>query len=65
MGAHERQGPRATKNKARLNRYEALLAEERNVKLDAGPDPHPGRPAAGRRRSSRPTVCARASATGC
>jgi sulfate-transporting ATPase len=26
---------RLTKNKARLNRYEALLAEERNVKLDA------------------------------
>ncbi len=26
---------RLTKNKARLNRYEALLAEERNVKLDS------------------------------
>ena len=56
---------RRTKSRARLNRYEALLAEERNAKRRGRPDPHPGRPAArldgdrGRRR------CARASATAC
>ena len=34
---------RLTKNKARLARYDALLAEERNAKLDKRRDPHPGR----------------------
>ena len=47
-----RQNPkgRQTKQKARLRNYEALVAEERNVEARPGPDPHPRRPAARRRR---------------
>ena len=46
---------RRTKSKARLARYEALLAEERNVKLDEVQIHIPRRPAPGRRRWSRPS----------
>ena len=35
------------------------------VQARPGPDPHPGRPAARRRGASRPTACARATATAC
>ena len=47
---------RRSKPKARLNAYEALLAEDRNVEARPGPDPHPRRPAARRhrRRGRRP-----------
>ena len=34
MGARRTRKGRRKKSKARLDRYEALLAEERNVKLD-------------------------------
>ena len=40
---------RRKKSKARLARYDALLAEDRNVKLDDRADPHPRGPAARRR----------------
>ena len=48
-----RMAPRArqAKGKARLNAYEDLLREDREPKAPVGKrDPHPGRPAAGRRR---------------
>ena len=56
---------RRTKSRARLNRYEALLAEERNAKLDdvqihIPPGPRLG----GDRDRGRPPE-ARASATSC
>ena len=56
---------RRKKSKARLNRYEALLAEERNVEARPGPDPHPGRAAPRRQGDRGRRACARASATGC
>ena len=56
---------RRKKSKARLTRYEELLAEEKNVRAGRGPDPHPGRPAAGRRRRRGRGPGARASATSC
>ena len=47
-----RMTPKATqqRNKARLGAYEQLLAEESRVVRRPRRDPHPGRPAAGRRR---------------
>ena len=45
---------RLTKNKARLARYDALLAEERNAKLDKRRDPHPGRRSGSATSWSRP-----------
>ena len=56
---------RRTKSKARLANYERLIAEERNVKLDERPDPHPGRAAPRRHGDRGRQACARASATGC
>ena len=56
---------RRKKSKARLARYEELLAEEKNVQLDGRPDPHPGRPAARRRRHRGRGAARRASGTSC
>ena len=55
---------RRKKSKARLARYEALLAEERNVKLDEVQIHIPAGPRLGDV-VSRPRGCARASATAC
>ena len=54
---------RRKKSKARLARYEALLAEDRNVQARRGPDPHPGRAAPRRRGDRGRRTCARASAS--
>jgi sulfate-transporting ATPase len=55
---------RRNKPKARLNAYEALLAQDRNVKLDQVQIHIPAGPRLGGW-SSRPTTCARPTATGC
>ena len=56
---------RRTKSKARLARYEELVAEERNVKLEDVQIHIPPGPAPGRAGARRATTCARATATGC
>ena len=56
---------RRTKSRARLNRYEALLAEERNAKLDDVQIHIPPGPAARRHGDRGRRARARASATGC
>ncbi len=56
---------RRTKSQARLNRYEALLAEERNANLDDVQIHIPAGPAARRDRDRGRRTCARASATAC
>ena len=56
---------RRKKAKARLNNYERLLAEERNVKLDQVQIHIPAGPAPRRQGDRGRRRCARASATGC
>ena len=56
---------RRTKSRARLNRYEALLAEERNVKLDEVQIHIPPGPRLGGTVIEADRRCARASATAC
>ena len=56
---------RRKKSKARLNRYEALLAEERNVRLDDVQIHIPPGPRLGGTVHRGRATCARASATGC
>ena len=64
VGARDPKG-RRTKSKARLKRYEALVAEERKAKIEDVQIHIPRGPAARRRPSSRPRTSARASATAC
>ena len=56
---------RRTKSRARLNRYEALLAEERNANLDEVQIHIPPGPAPRRHRDRGRPPARRASATGC
>ena len=56
---------RRAKPKARLNAYEALLAEDAQRQARSGPDPHPGRPASRRPRRRGQERDASRSATSC
>ena len=62
-----RQNPkgRQTKQKARLQNFEALRRPGAQRQARRGADPHPDGDAPGRTSSWRPRTCARASATGC
>ena len=56
---------RRTKSRARLNRYEALLAEERNAKVEDVQIHIPAGQRLGSTGDRGRRACARASATGC
>ena len=64
VGPREPQGP-AQEGEGAPEQLRGAAGRGAQRQARPGPDPHPGRAAAGRSSSSRPRACARASATGC